>query len=476
VNSLNSLGFSVAVADGAVDTLDLLDRLQPDLVILDDRVKGLTPDRFLDELQRRDLDTFAVITTRENNLDRGMDWIISGAFALLRKPLNLDRLKSVIEKGLENKEAYHYVVTMAQELKKANDALEREKTALKEKTDQMRFLYEIGAALSTTLDGREIVNLVSREVLRLVKPDLVTFLTTFSPETGLKLYLDRCLDDHVTDYISRTLTERLNPPLAIPPLVCGPKTPPRPRPAPDGHPAHHFTLPLVAAGSECGLMGLFFFQPPELDTDRLMLLKSIALQSAQALFNAHQHECALNMAAHDSLTGLLNRRAFNENLTREFERSQRYGNDMSLIMIDLDHFKSVNDRFGHDAGDEVLRKVAESIREGVRSTDIAARFGGEEFAVILPNTNHDEALRLAQRIQQDIQGIDIDLGSVMLKQTVSQGLASTHHVTINQPEDLMRLADQAMYMAKKSGRNTIRRAVDLEIFETRKDDLHACQG
>ena len=473
-NYLISLGFSVSIADGAADTLDLLDRLQPDLVILDDGVKGLTPETFLDELQQRDLDTFALITTRDTNLDRGMDWIVSGAFALLSKPLDLDRLKSVIEKGLENKEAYHYVVTMAQELKEANRALEWEKTALKEKTDQMRFLYEFGAALSTTLEGREIVTLVSREIARLVGPDLVAFLTTFSTDTGVKLYLDRRLEDHKVDNISRILTERLHPPSTLRPQVRSPQVQAHTPPAPDDFPAHHFVLPLIAAGTECGLMGLFYLRPPELDADLLMLLKSIALQTAQALFNAHQHERALSMAAHDPLTDLLNRRAFNENLNREFERSLRYGNNMSLIMIDLDHFKSVNDRYGHDAGDLVLKKIAQSIREGVRSTDITARFGGEEFAVILPNTNHDEALRLAQRIQEDIRAIDIDLGSVMLKQTVSQGLASTHHVTINDPEDLMRLADQAMYMAKKSGRNTIRRAVDLDICQTGKDELHAC--
>ena len=163
----------------------------------------------------------------------------------------------------------------------------------------------------------------------------------------------------------------------------------------------------------------------------------------------------------DALTGLKNRRLFDERLVEEFRRAQRYSDPVSLIMIDLDHFKSVNDRFGHPAGDLVLREAAGLVRASIRDPDICARYGGEEFAVILPKTHMSGALVVAERLWREL-GQKVyrhepgDGGKpVEVQVTASIGIAFYPSKDITQPDQLLKFADEALYNAKRAGRNTI---------------------
>jgi diguanylate cyclase (GGDEF)-like protein len=158
----------------------------------------------------------------------------------------------------------------------------------------------------------------------------------------------------------------------------------------------------------------------------------------------------------DPLTTLLNRRYFQERLHEEVERSKRHGLPLSLIMIDIDHFKSFNDRYGHPAGDEALKLAAACMRNTIRTIDVAARYGGEEFTVILPQTTKSSAQAIADRICRDVEKIDFafvrekDRGSI----TVSIGLASFPE-DADTLEDLIRNSDRALYLAKEHGRNRV---------------------
>jgi diguanylate cyclase (GGDEF)-like protein len=164
----------------------------------------------------------------------------------------------------------------------------------------------------------------------------------------------------------------------------------------------------------------------------------------------------------DALTGLKNRRFFDERLHEEFRRAQRYGDYLALIMVDLDHFKQVNDRFGHQAGDSVLHEAASLIRGSLRDPDICARYGGEEFAVILPKTHMSGALAVAERMWRAIGAKDFVIGPGedgktprSIHVTGSIGVAFYPSKDINSGDLLLRFADQALYQAKRSGRNTI---------------------
>ena len=160
----------------------------------------------------------------------------------------------------------------------------------------------------------------------------------------------------------------------------------------------------------------------------------------------------------DALTGLFNRRHCMDELDIEFARALRFEQDLSVIMIDLDHFKQINDTQGHQVGDQVLRVVGDTLRQMMRKTDIAARIGGEEFVLLLPQINADKALEAAQRMRIELQRKKLPLPSGgTLSWTVSIGVA-TLHVSDITPADFIRRADEALYEAKKRGRNRVQMA------------------
>lgn len=167
------------------------------------------------------------------------------------------------------------------------------------------------------------------------------------------------------------------------------------------------------------------------------------------------------LALTDGLTGLLNRRAFDETLDREWKRTLREGSEMSLLLLDVDHFKQFNDQYGHQAGDDCLRAVAAAVSKAVRATDTVARYGGEEIAVVLPSTYTAGAVEVAEKIRAIVEALQLPLegnpegGSWV---TVSVGVATAIARvggTMRMPESLLLAADNAMYKAKHEGRNRV---------------------
>jgi len=157
----------------------------------------------------------------------------------------------------------------------------------------------------------------------------------------------------------------------------------------------------------------------------------------------------------DHLTGLYNHRYFQERFKTEFSRTRRHGHALTLLIIDLDLFKSVNDNYGHAAGDQVLKEVAHRIGNALRDIDIVARYGGDEIAVILPDTEKEFAMIVAERIRLNICSEPVLSGGQSIKTSVSIGVADFPTPGIESQEDLFIKADQALYSAKKAGRNQV---------------------
>jgi len=164
---------------------------------------------------------------------------------------------------------------------------------------------------------------------------------------------------------------------------------------------------------------------------------------------------AEELAQKDELTGLKNRRAFFEQGTRIIEQSKRFRHPISVIMMDIDHFKMINDDYGHSIGDKVLRAVAEPLQRVVREIDIVARMGGEEFAIILPETGLEEASNLAERLRSEIEDLVVTNDGHQIKITASFGVVACKDGDGN-IEVLLTDADNALYVAKKNGRNQIK--------------------
>lgn len=184
---------------------------------------------------------------------------------------------------------------------------------------------------------------------------------------------------------------------------------------------------------------------PGMDTN---LLEQLSVKLSICLSNVMAHEQLTLLAYHDPLTGLLNRRAMTRVLEREFRRAERYGTPLSVVFLDLDNFKIVNDRYGHDLGDELLRCIARHLAEIIRGTDIIARFAGDEFVIIMPNTTLSKARKFVDRLQASFQNYPINIGVISIPISISSGIASSADKAISSGASLLKKADQMLYQAK----------------------------
>jgi diguanylate cyclase (GGDEF)-like protein len=182
-------------------------------------------------------------------------------------------------------------------------------------------------------------------------------------------------------------------------------------------------------------------------------LSMLALQAAEALLRTRLYEQAEHLATTDGLTGLLNRRTFNAQLQGRLREAQRYNRPLSLLLLDVDHFKKVNDTFGHPAGDAVLKGVAAVAQKQARETDIVARYGGEEMALILPETDAAGAHAIAERIRKAVGATSHPTEHGAIQVTVSIGLATSP--CPGDAEAVLEAADKALYRAKQGGRNRV---------------------
>ncbi len=189
--------------------------------------------------------------------------------------------------------------------------------------------------------------------------------------------------------------------------------------------------------------------------DERELFSYLTSQAAVSVENVDLHETVQRQAVTDELTGLFNHRRFQEVMDAEVERARRYDQEMGLIMLDIDNFKRVNDTYGHMQGDMVLREVARVLRQSAREIDEPARYGGEEMAVALPQTDLDGAFRFAERVRQRIEALELPLldGDGILRVTASFGAASLAAAPQSDKEGLVAAADAALYRAKRSGKN-----------------------
>jgi len=165
---------------------------------------------------------------------------------------------------------------------------------------------------------------------------------------------------------------------------------------------------------------------------------------------------SIEMAITDALTGLHNRRYMESHLTTLAEQASAHGRPLALMLLDIDYFKSINDSFGHDAGDDVLREFATRIRKSIRGIDLACRYGGEEFVVVMPETDLHVASLVAERLRRSIAGepFAVSKGARRIEVTISIGLTTLEH-NGESVADVLKRADNALYRAKHEGRNRV---------------------
>ncbi len=220
----------------------------------------------------------------------------------------------------------------------------------------------------------------------------------------------------------------------------------------DGEILSVILIPMFHEEETVGVLTVFSPERDAFTSHLFELLKVLAAQASLSISNALLHEEIRMLALTDGLTGLYNHRHFQERLAEEFRKAERFSEPLSLILTDIDHFKKVNDTYGHPAGDAVLKGFSGIIRETVREIDIPARYGGEEFAIMALKADAGEARKIAERIRKRVEAHRFEADGVSIAVTVSLGIAS-YPRDASSREELIERADQALYKAKESGRN-----------------------
>ncbi|MBO9411272.1 MULTISPECIES: diguanylate cyclase [unclassified Ruegeria] len=236
----------------------------------------------------------------------------------------------------------------------------------------------------------------------------------------------------------------------------------------DGRP--YFCFPILAHGETVGLLHLRALEGRDTCFHKSRKLAQLcAEQISMAIANVRMRDQLHDQSVRDPLTGLFNRRHMTETLRKSISRSQQTGAPLSLIAVDVDHFKKFNDTHGHDAGDMVLRAVGSALEQGCDRDEIACRIGGEEFMLILPDNTPEDAMTRAEQLRQAVEGITVRYGEKSLPRiTISVGVANyPAHGTM--PQDLMRSADDALYEAKDKGRNQVQVAGKVDPSSGRGD-------
>jgi diguanylate cyclase (GGDEF)-like protein len=214
-------------------------------------------------------------------------------------------------------------------------------------------------------------------------------------------------------------------------------------------------VPMRLGSVVVGMLSAQSYHPHEYSTEDQRFLEMLAAHAAIAIDNANLFAQIQQLAITDSLTNVYNRRYFFDTARHEFTRSQRYHHQLAILMLDLDNYKAINDNLGHVAGDQILVKIARFLEENIRQIDTLGRYGGDEFSILLPETDLEHATELADRLRVAVQTTSFEFDNQTINTTVSIGITSTNQY-VTELNQLLLSADAALYEAKTCGRNCIR--------------------
>ena len=343
--------------------------------------------------------------------------------------------------------------------------LVEEKNALKMWGDDLSLLNDLSKSLVATLDTDQIINTAYTRIQEVVPHDILS-IVLFSQKklwlfSNVKLNVDEIEEiksaivsalKEVTDSgdsnAYKTAVKYIGEGSAETSINSVKKKE-------ESQFANRLFFLLDSGGGKIGMLKLIRYSDEPFSKHQYDILSMIVSTLTLALRNSEVHKEAQAMATIDSLTGLFNKRYFNDILDREFKGAMRYQTPVSLIMMDLDNFKVINDMYGHQAGDAVIKEISDRLAKSLRDIDVPARYGGDELAIILPETGAEQAFFVAKRLKRLIEQNPIKHRGNSINVTASIGISSCPNSSIKTVEDMISEADKALYDAKKCGRNRI---------------------
>ncbi|MGE4468731.1 MAG: diguanylate cyclase [Desulfovibrio sp.] len=425
---------------------------QPGTVWIPLRAWQALPEKYRDTLREMENSQRILIQGPDQETMELEQVLEQGFLTTLHAPLSRDKVQDALFRAKEVTSLYSDIYSMTEEI-----ILERE--LLKRKTDQLLFLNRFLTNATGSLDPSEILSQALEDLGLLLPVKLLQaafwLRNPDSGKTDVELLLDgslgRKVEERWVEFLLETTMRHEGGPIAgfqVERMRSKGQALP-----PDA--GRSLILPLAGPQGQFGCLALLCDRDIRLAKDQVQTLKSAVRHLGLALNNARLYREVKIRADRDGLTKLHNRQTLDSRLALELKRSRRYGSQLSLLMLDLDHFKQINDTYGHAAGDMVLQEVGHLLQDSIRSCDVASRFGGEEFVLLLPHTSESDAWKLAERIRERIDKRRFRYEGQTIGVTVSIGVSSLTPGTLDQENDLLVRADQALYVAKANGRNSV---------------------
>lgn len=372
----------------------------------------------------------------------------------------MENARLVIELGEKYEQleaAQDEIKSHYEKLKDSNQKLEETNRRLTSSIAEFYTLQQISEAIGSILDINDLLNFVNDVIIGVMGVNYSTIVLLDHKKNRLKVHFTNIqnkedlavLNDNINCKLLRDILENEKP------IMDNSVIPEKYDFIGTRDIGSFICLPLSSKSRKFGLTLIEHKNSNTFDEDNLRLLTTIGKQVSMAIENAELYANLQEMATIDGLTGVYNRVYFHQKFVDEFNAAQTLGYDLSLVILDIDKFKKFNDTYGHLFGDVVLRSVAQTVKSNLRSTDTIARFGGEEFVIILPRTSIEEAFEKVENLRTKIANNVVKDNLISASVTASFGISCYPNTSSNHIE-LIRDADNALYKAKECGRNCVR--------------------
>lgn len=453
-----------AVTEGAL-ALSVCQTAPPDLIMMDVSMPGLDGYETCERL-KADERTRAIPVIFISALGEVEDKVRAfevGGVDYVTKPFQIEEVLARLETHLSIRRLQIELEEKNRELAAGMAELRASQSAEREQRILAEALRDTIAAINSTLDTTEVLDLILNNLARVAPHDAANIAllddSGMLHVRGARGYRERGVEhlilalhvplNHfpVWEKVSET-----HKPIAIPDTRLDPEWV---TVAEMDWINSVATAPIIIKGIMIGLLNLDSATPGFFNLDHLDRLQTFAEYAAVAIEKARLFEKTQQLAITDDLTGLFNRRQVLFLARTEYERSRRYNRPLSAIMIDIDQFKHINDTFGHPVGDRILRALALCCRANLRSADLIGRYGGEEFLVLMPETDHDKAIEAAERIRKQVDAFRLPTARGQVSVTISLGVSTLKVGGDQSLEQLIINADDALYSAKAAGRNRV---------------------
>ncbi len=455
---LGSRGFEVVTVTLSEDVEDILLGNAFSAILVDYDHVGNVASNWINLLQEKRSQACVILYGENKKAEKISEILQTGVYGFISRSNISKRLYETILGGIENRKSFIEIFRMMNDLRNINASIEKEKEDLRKKNQELNFINRLTSEAAYDLNWEMILpRILDTGFLNVINPALFGMLYRIGSRWNLAFHLSE-------KEINKKILERLKEEMIQTFFSISGE-----RISINDSDVHLYSsdikissaeaislskqvvLPLSLAGCPLGMISILPKNNTEYNDDKRELLSTVSNILAMSLKNAQEYHKLKEMAVKDGLTGILNRKGFQGFIQKEFHSAKRYRKPLSLIMIDVDNFKMINDSFGHQAGDVVLRELAECLIGSTRQSDIVSRYGGDEFAILLPNTDIKQAEMLLKRILSDVGNHVFEWESKQLDINISCGISTAGELKNHETEkDLISKADTRLYDAKRS--------------------------